>query len=408
VATTPLPGLSQVKAWSPDYLDQAATQWSSTATTWDDAYAEAFRQAQSPGGTVWTGDAADAAVETVGLDKAQVVGASDALQAAATATRTGSGELSAARESVLEAVSAAENAGFTVGEDYSVTPRQAVLAYVQAAQRAAAQSFAANIRAQVLTLMSTDTQVAAQITSAAAGLNDLRFGTSGINPNGNGQKPSAQLVDNRTFKQAPAPDPSPGGGSSPTPTPNAQNIQDAIKDLPRGTGKNIRLVHDPQQLKQLEDWINAHSTPYESGNPYRGGLGGQRQLPDGTVVRFGPSQKYGNTVDMSVPDDQVTLPDGQTIKLHIDTAKGGEINFPSGALPEEAPAEPAPAPRASVPEPIPEGGGAPLGGAPRGGMTEGGEGGLGEGGLGEGGLGGAGGFGGGGLVRPFLGIEPPI
>jgi hypothetical protein len=33
---------------------------------------------------------------------------------------------------------------------------------------------------------------------------------------------------------------------------------------------------------------------------------------------------------MSVPDDQVTLPDGQTIKLHIDTAKGGEINFPPG------------------------------------------------------------------------------
>jgi hypothetical protein len=232
VVATPLPGLSQVKAWSPDYLDRAATQWSSTATTWDDAYAEAFRQAQSPGGTVWTGDAADAAVETVRLDKAQVIGASDALQAAATAAPAGSGELSAARESVQEAVSAAENAGFTVGEDYSVTPRQAVLAYVKAAQQAAAQSFAADIRAQVLTMMTTDTQVADQITSAAAGSNDLRFGTSGINRSGNGQKPSAQLVDNRTFKQAPAQDPSPGGGSSPTPTPNAQNIQDAIKDLP--------------------------------------------------------------------------------------------------------------------------------------------------------------------------------
>jgi hypothetical protein len=406
VAATPLPGLSQVKAWSPDYLDQAATHWSSTATTWDDAYAEAFRQAQSPGGTVWTGTAADAAVETVGLDKAQVVGATDALQAAATAARTGAGELSAATESVLEAVSAAENAGFTVGEDYSVTPRQAVPAYAQAAQQAAAQSFAVNIRSQVLNLMSTDEQVAAQISSAAVGLNDIRFGSSGIYPNSNGQKPSAQLVDNRTFKQAPVPDPSPGGGSSPTPTPNAQNIQEAIKDLPHGTDDNIRLVRDPQQLKQLEDWINAHSTPYQSGSPYRGGLGSERQLPDGTVVRFGPSQKHGTTVDMTLPEDQVTLPDGKTIKLHINTAKGGEINFPSGALPEEAPVEPVP--RASVPEPIPEGGGAPLVGAPRGGMIEGGEGGLGEGGLGEGGMGGAGGVGGGGLMRPFPGIEPPI
>ena len=49
MAFTPVPGLSQVKAWSSEYLEQAAAQGSATATTWDDAYTEAFRPACSRG-----------------------------------------------------------------------------------------------------------------------------------------------------------------------------------------------------------------------------------------------------------------------------------------------------------------------------------------------------------------------
>jgi hypothetical protein len=216
MAAIPIPTLTQVRTWSVDYLDDAATHWSSSAHRWEDAYDEAYRQVQYPGGTEWTGEAADAAAFRVGTDRLQVVGAGDDLHATAAAARNSASQLDAAKQRVLEAVAEAEEAGFNVGDDYSVTSRQSGGSpAVQAARQAQAEAFAATIRARVAALLALDQQVAARIISAAAGLDTITFGEDPLVPRDE-QKPSVQLVDSHApIPERPKfePDPPPGGWS---------------------------------------------------------------------------------------------------------------------------------------------------------------------------------------------------
>lgn len=108
--------------------------------------------------------------------------------------------------------------------------------------------------------------------------------------------------------------------------PTAKTVQDAIKDLPPGRSDRVRVVRDPEQLKQFEDWVAQHGTKFQSDPPYRGGQGSEYRLPDGTEVRVGQSKKEGTTVDLNIPD-------GGVIKLHLDPVDGGNIKFPAAPVP---------------------------------------------------------------------------
>jgi len=96
----------------------------------------------------------------------------------------------AGADDALDAIADAEAAGFTVGEDLSVTSRAAGdPPPAQAARQAQAEEDAATIRLRAADLLATDRDVASRITTAIGGV-----------------KPAIQGVDNHTIKDSPAHD----------------------------------------------------------------------------------------------------------------------------------------------------------------------------------------------------------
>ena len=79
MATTALPTLSEVRAFTGDYLINAASHWSDSAGRWSDAYDGLARDVARPAGAEWSGEAAEAAARRVGTDRRRVDGAADAV-----------------------------------------------------------------------------------------------------------------------------------------------------------------------------------------------------------------------------------------------------------------------------------------------------------------------------------------
>jgi hypothetical protein len=206
------PTLSQIHAWDTEHLQAAANHWESRAQTWQDAYDAVYREVPSPGGTPWEGRAADMAITHVGNDRLRVIGAADMLYDASAVARSGADELSFAKQQALDSINAAQAQGFNIGEDLSVTDRlNPPSALLRANRQAQAQAHAATIKTGAAGLAATDNEVAAKITTAAAGLRGVQFAsnmepaspddvTVGDNANRQG---SIQMVDNTTHSPPP-------------------------------------------------------------------------------------------------------------------------------------------------------------------------------------------------------------
>jgi hypothetical protein len=150
-----VPTLSQIEAYSTDHLVEAADHWDGLADRWEDAHWKVRDQAHV---LDWQGAAADLLRSTSRIARQQA------------------GELDHLRNSVLYAVEDAHNAGFLVGEDFSVTDtRTSRTAAELTARQAQAQVFAADIRGRAGALVGADTTVAADLSSAAAGIGDNSF-----------------------------------------------------------------------------------------------------------------------------------------------------------------------------------------------------------------------------------------
>jgi hypothetical protein len=346
--TAAAPTLSQIQSWSTQHLETAASHWIQTAETWEDAFTRIHREAPYPGGTLWEGQAAEAAVLRTGTDRVVVVGAADSLHSAASAARCGVEEIAFARQAALEAVEEARAAGFTVGEDLSVTSRIGGPPAVLAARLAQAQLLAAQIRARAEALVAVDTEVGGKITTAISGVNAAQFGTTPVTPPQ--EKPHIQAVDNRTIKDAPAqpvpPDPQPG----PLPPINdGDDVKRVLDPLPNGgkrgpngvgTRPDIKEVPDSASVRRLWDYLtrNARDT-----QPPPGFDGPVRMLPDGTKIGLRQStQGWDDTV-------QVWYPHGSSKKVHIPYAPP-MISAPPQLPPAVGPA-PAPVPPPQVPHP---------------------------------------------------------
>jgi hypothetical protein len=215
--------MSQIRACDTYHLADAATAWRTTADQWEETFSHVARQMPAPTGIQSEGAGAEGAQLRAHTDQVTVRGTADSLRSASTVAGEGANEIYAARQSVLYAV---EGAGFTVREDLSVISRQTGgPPAVQAARQAHAQALSADIRAKAAALTATDQEVAARVTTAAAGLRGVTLGDGqSLAPyrDATQRKPRFEAVDQHGWRQGPG-----GGGEPPLPPPDP-----AVRGLP--------------------------------------------------------------------------------------------------------------------------------------------------------------------------------
>lgn len=235
--------------WGTGHLTEAAQSWTHTATVWEDCFTQLTTRIGFPGGTAWEGAAADAAFARAHGDRMIVIGLADELHVAARIARTGAGEIAEARRAVLRVVESAENAGFSVGEDFSVTCPGRFDPVTAAARQAQAIAIATELRATVGALVTTDQRVAASLTSATAGL-----GTTVFPESVNEASMAVQLVDYRNFKEAPIPEPGtpddPAAGRAPNPIYPGRDTSGRF--VPGNTGSVDGAAAAEQRLQKFE------------------------------------------------------------------------------------------------------------------------------------------------------------
>jgi hypothetical protein len=195
-----VPNLSAVRGWHTSHLTDAATHWTKAATVWEDTFTRLSQSVSNPGGTPWLGAAADAAQLRAYTDRLTVIGAADQLHHASTVASTGADEIRSAKQAALAAVERAGRAGFAVGEDFSVTDREASSPASRAARQAQAQALATDIRIRVVELISAEQQVAGKIVAAADGLGGAGFIDTDASAT-RSTEPTIQLVDDHTGNQ---------------------------------------------------------------------------------------------------------------------------------------------------------------------------------------------------------------
>lgn len=301
-AVATLPGLSQLLDWPTEHLTDAAEHWEAVAERNYGLANQVWRDASS---VDWQGHAADALRTATHSDMIAASAAADQLQTAAKVARSGASDLFAARSRLQYALEDAHGAGFEVDEEGSVSDRSTGGSAAQrAARQAEAEALAANIRQQAGQLVAVDQQVAGKVTAAVAGIRNT-FPPTPTPPGGR-----VQAVDNHTFKQDPAPPPAPSGDSpwANLPSPHtAQDIRDALRQLPRGNRKPNRQLETPQEIQDFWDWLakNARDLP-QRGNVTR------KVLDDGTEISVRPESKSGGpTIEALLPGS------GKNPKVHL-------------------------------------------------------------------------------------------
>jgi hypothetical protein len=168
-----IPTRSQVEAYSTDHLVDAAEYWDGLADRWEDAHWQVRNQAHA---LDWQGFAGDALRARTASDYIVASDHADLLGGTSRIARQQAGELERLRNRVLYAVEDAHDADFTVGEDLSVTDTRTSRTTAElAARQAQAQVFAADIRSRAGALIGADTEVAGNLTAAAAGVGTTPF-----------------------------------------------------------------------------------------------------------------------------------------------------------------------------------------------------------------------------------------
>lgn len=219
--------LSQIQAWSTEHLIDAAAYWTQTADRWEDAFLTMRNQSQS---ITWHGAGGDALRQRTGADLSVVTGKADQLRQAAGIARNGASDISAAQRRVMYGVEDAQNAGFTVGEDLSVTDTRSTSPAERAARQAQAEAFAADLRLRAEQLDGADTKVSGQLTAATAGLSGGGFTQNSTS--GHGSQGST------TSSNAGQPQPNHNGGQSQPPTTNRGGVQLVDYTQNGGVGTN--------------------------------------------------------------------------------------------------------------------------------------------------------------------------
>jgi hypothetical protein len=237
-----------------------------------------------------------------------VIAAADELHAAAGIARNGASELNVAKQQVFSAVSSARAAGFTVGEDLSVSFPPGASSVASVARLSQAQAFAAEIRMAATLLVTLDQPVATNIVAAATGVSALNF------------------------PKSPPPGPRPGGpddtDAKALSVRDAGDVHKIVDPLPPGRQPFVKTVPNSAIARALFEELTANSTPA----PPSSYPGESRILEDGTRISYREGSKSGGpTIDIVYPDQTQT-------KIHVE-----ELPKAPNPAPVPAPA-PAPAP----------------------------------------------------------------
>jgi hypothetical protein len=328
------------------------------------AYVE---QVNTPNGVEWEGRAAVAAFDTATIDEAAINRAGSHAHDMADVAKRGGDYLRGARESTLEAIAQAEDEGFTVGEELSVSDNSSSTSAAQRAARLqAAVAHRDYIRHCAARLEAENERIAAQLNAGAVEMASMApahwlqpitaFGQPAPRePSVNGEskdKGAVQAVDNKTWKQKPPqpvpPDPQPGPLP---PVNNADDVRKALDPLqnggkrgPNGVGTKpkVKELWDTADIKRMWDYLTRNATDSQGRPGYDGPV---RVLPDGTKIGLRQSGKgWGDTLD-------VWYPDGSDKKIHIPYAP------PLISAPPQLPLAAHPAP---VPLPPPQVGHPPV------------------------------------------------
>lgn len=175
VASAPLPTKSEIQEWSTSHLSDAASTWRTAATASEDAFDQHRRNIDAPGGTMWTGDAKDAALDRVTNDIGVVGRQSGVLREAAGLAENGAYDIKAAKDKALQAITAAVDDGFNVAEDLSVTDSREYDIDTVADRNRASAEHAEDISWAAQHLVQADQLVGNRLEAKAADLEGIRF-----------------------------------------------------------------------------------------------------------------------------------------------------------------------------------------------------------------------------------------
>jgi hypothetical protein len=266
-------------------LQQYANQWRAAGATLDHTAGLYVSQMTNPSGTDWRGQAAARALDTAHADRLAVTGAVVHAHDMAAAAERGSNGLLGAREGALQAIADAEADDFTVGEDLSVADnRYHEDPGTYAARLAQAESHLAYIEHHAGLLEAENDRVATQLSAGAtqmAGMVPETWQPPKAGPDdtivgdGDGNKPTIQMVDNHYGPLPGDPPPQPGGAIKVPQRPNAPTVINAEP----GVGGNVPAPPPPGFS----------------------GASGMTQLRDLSLILGGAA-----TIGLSIPGELVT------------------------------------------------------------------------------------------------------
>ena len=283
---------------------------------------------QNVRGTDWSGDAKDAAVDRAGGDVSVVDRQATAMEEAASIADDGARDIQAAKRDALEAIQEAEDDGFRVAEDLSVSDIRRVDLLEFGNRRMAMMAHVETIQWRAEQLVQTDALVGRRLTEKAADLDGIRF-------EGDGDRATVQALGWGPWKQNPE-IPSP-----PPPEPNQGS------DLPRGLpprgmlppGEGPFTVGDPSRARPRR----------QGGKSLYDPEGGEWRYDPGTDKYHNPHWDY-HPPGKNAKWENVPI---NNIPPHTPEAKPKAPKANSQGPEVKVPVEPRPVPKAPIEVPSP-------------------------------------------------------
>lgn len=330
-----VPSRSEIEGWTVNHLEAAATDSSALHTSWNTHSRNSFDAFDRAD---WLGDARDDAYEQFRSAKSHGEETGNLAQQLSTMCTSAAGEISTAKQMAVREITDAEAAGFTVGEDLSVTYDSTGLSEAEAATKAAdAAKHAGWIHSAALNLITADADHARSIASTATTLGSMKRSMTLGEPNGT-RSPGVQPASYGN-KLSPAESPRNGGSNDPANTNNGKQREDQ-----QPGGKDSKSDPKPKQREDQPGDKDGEPDPKPKQRDEQPGSNEQSSepvttkpnselkqhddLPSQAAPTPMPSQQPGAGVPMSPPSG---LGGGGAPKLPSSPSPLSGMGSPGGA-----------------------------------------------------------------------------